>query len=112
MPAALLVDQTVDRKMVQWDVAIFSMRKQLLVVSKFHRLGAIGQVIILLLMGRQLVTRLWGGLVDCLEKLGLQASYGSVFGKRDLLAFFHVMKYDMKYPFKCCKPFKNIPDRN
>ena len=30
---------------------------------------------------------------------------GSIFGKRDLLAIFHVMKYDVKYSFKCCKPF-------
>ena len=40
-----------------------------------------------------------------------QKIFGSVFGKRDLLAIFHVMKYDVKYPFKCCKPFLNIPDR-
>ena len=49
-------------------------------------------------------------VVDNNPNLLLQTN-GRVFGKRDLLAIFHVMKYDVKYPFKCCKPFKNIPDR-
>ena len=40
--------------------------------------------------------------------------FGNVFGKRDLLAIFHIMKTNLiaeKLPFKCCNPFKNIPDR-
>ena len=37
--------------------------------------------------------------------------YGSVFGKRDLLAIFSQTRFQRNFPFKRCKPFKNIPDR-
>ena len=35
----------------------------------------------------------------------IKSIYGSVFGKRDLLAMFCVMKLQRNYSFKCCKPF-------
>ena len=37
--------------------------------------------------------------------------FGSVFGKRDLLAIFSQTRFQRNFPFKRCKPFKNIPDR-
>ena len=37
--------------------------------------------------------------------------YGSVFGKRDLMANFSQARFQRKFPFKRCKTFKNIPDR-